>query len=557
MTSSTGDGAAPDSLVFLPLGGAGEIGMNLNLYGYRGRWLMVDLGVAFADESAPGIDILVPDPAFIAERSDQLDGIVITHAHEDHVGAVPYLWSRLRCPVYATPFTAAMLRRKLAENEIFDELPLRPVTPGKPFKIGPFQVEYIRAAHSIPEAHVLAIRTPIGVVAHATDWKIDPGPVVGWTTDEAALMRLGDEGVTAVVCDSTNVFVPGSSGSELTLRDSLIDLVRVCPHRVAVACFASNVARLHTIAVAAEKTGRRAALVGRALWRVYEAAREVGYLADVPPFLSEYDVGYLPREEVIMGVTGSQGEPRSALARIAAGDHPQVDLEPGDSVIFSSRVIPGNEKAIGRVQNDLARRGVRVLTEHDHFVHVSGHPARAELTRMYQWLRPRALVPIHGEARHLHEHMALARECGIGHALVAENGTMVRLAPGVPEIVERVHAGRLALDGTRLVAMDGVALKARRRMRMTGIAVATVVVDGKGRLLAPPKLSVPGVLDAANDDGLHVEVVEAIEAAVEGLSKADLRDDAAVGEAARLALRRTIQAATGKRPLAEVQIVRV
>jgi ribonuclease J len=326
---------------------------------------------------------------------------------------------------------------------------------------------------------------------------------------------------------------------------------------VALACFASNVARLHTIAVAAQRTGRRAALVGRALWRVYEAARETGYLDDIPPFLTEYDIGFLPRDQVIMGVTGSQGEPRSALARIAAGDHPQVDLEPADTVVFSSRVIPGNEKAIGRVQNDLSRRGIHIVTENDHFVHVSGHPARAELARMYQWLRPRALVPIHGEARHLYEHVSFARECGIAHALVAENGSIVRLAPGEPEVVDRVRSGRLAFDGSRLVPMDGAALKARRRMRVTGVAIASVVLDGKGRLLAAPKLSVPGVIEGDIDDSLQTDVVEAIEAAVEGLSKADLRDDAAVAEAARLALRRAIQDATGKKPLTEVQVVRL
>jgi ribonuclease J len=290
---------------------------------------------------------------------------------------------------------------------------------------------------------------------------------------------------------------------------------------------------------------------------VYEAARETGYLDDVPPFLTEYDVGFLPRDQVVMGVTGSQGEPRSALARIAAGDHPQVDLEPDDTVVFSSRVIPGNEKAIGRVQNDLSRRGVHIITEHDHFVHVSGHPARTELSRMYQWLRPRALVPIHGEARHLYEHVSYARECGISEALVAENGSIVRLAPGPVEVLERVEAGRLALDGTRLVPMDGVALKARRRMRITGIAVASVVLDRKGRLLADPKITIPGVTEGEVDDRLHADVVEAVAAAVESLSKAELREDTTVAETARLALRRAVQEATGKKPLAEVQVVRI
>jgi ribonuclease J len=557
MTAARNGGPGPDELVFVPLGGAGEIGMNLSLYGYRGRWLIVDMGVAFGDDSAPGIDILVPNVAYIAERRERLDGIVITHAHEDHIGAVPHLWSQLRCPIYATPFSAALLRRKLAETEDIDKLPLRPVSPGKPFKVGPFQIEYVQVTHSIPEAHVLALRTPLGMVVHATDWKLDPGPIVGPTSDEKSLERLGDEGVLAVMCDSTNVFVRGATGSEETLRESLVDIVAKRANRVAVACFASNVARLHTIATAAKRTGRRAALVGRALWRVYEAARETGYLEDVAPFLSEYDIGHLPRNEVLMGVTGSQGEPRSALARIATGEHPQVDLDPDDTVIFSSRVIPGNEKAIGRVQNELSRRGIHIITEHDHFVHVSGHPARSELSRMYQWLRPRALVPIHGEARHLYEHVSLARESGIPNALVAENGNMVRLAPGPVEVVERIEAGRLALDGERLVPMDGAALKARRRMRITGVAVASVVLDRKGRLLAAPKISIPGITEGEPDRELLAEAVESVEAAIESLAKADLKSDETVGEAARLALRRAIQEATGKKPLTEVQVVRL
>jgi ribonuclease J len=423
--------AGPGDLWFLPLGGTGEIGMNLNLYGHDGAWLMVDLGITFADERLSGVDLIMPDPAFIEDQRDRLAGLVLTHAHEDHIGAVPYLWPRLRCPIYATPFTAGVLRRKLRENGFAEDAEITEVPLSGRFAVGPFDLELITLTHSIPEPNAVVIRTSAGTVLHTGDWKLDPEPLVGDDYDEAALRRLAEEGVLAMVCDSTNALVEGESGSEGALRDSLTELVGGFEARVVVACFATNVARLETAMRVAETHGRRVALVGRSLHRIYQAARDCGYLADLPPLLSDRDVAYLPRDEVLLLCTGSQGEPRSALVRIVRDDHPEVGLEPGDAVVFSSRVIPGNEKAISALQNELVRKGIEVVTDREHFTHVSGHPARDELAQMYQWVRPQVAIPVHGEARHLSAHAELARDCQVPQALVAENGDL-RAGAGRP-----------------------------------------------------------------------------------------------------------------------------
>ena len=548
---TAGDG----ELLFVPLGGSGEIGMNLNLFGCAGRWLMVDLGIGFTGDEVPGVDIMVPDISFIAERRDRLDGLVLTHAHEDHIGAVAYLWPRLRCPVYASPFAAAVLRRKLIEAGLDGEVEIRDVTPGRRFTLGPFEVEFVNAAHSIPEAHVLAIRTPVGTVVHATDWKLDPEPLIGNVTDEDALRRLGDEDILAMTCDSTNAMVPGRAGSEAELRDSLIELVGQCTNRVAVACFSSNVARLETIAVAAEQNDRQVCVVGRSMVRMLEAARETGYLANSPPFLTEYDAGYLPPEKIVLAVTGSQGEPRSALSRIAAGDHPSVTLEAGDVVIFSSRAIPGNEISIGRLRNQLARIGVEAIAESDHFVHVSGHPAQDELAEMHRWIRPRTLIPIHGETQHLFEHVMQAENNGIPHTVIGENGAVVRLAPGTPEVVGHVTFGRMAVDGGRLLPIGGTVLRARQRIQSSGAAVASVVLNGTGRLLAEPQLTVQGLAD--DDDRSIEDAIEAIVDVLDRMSKSDRKDDDEVAEAVRLAVRRSFRQSVGKRPMTKVHVTRL
>lgn len=488
MTKSPASPKADDELLFLPLGGSGEIGMNLNLYGYGpedGRqWIIVDLGVTFGDERTPGVDLIMPDPAFIEDRREELLGIVLTHAHEDHIGAVAHLWPRLRCPVYATPFTATMVRGKLIEAGLEGEVPLHIIPLGHRFDLGPFDIELVTLTHSILEPNALAIRTPLGLVMHTGDWKIDPDPVLGDDIDIARLTEIGDEGVRAIVCDSTNVFSPGTSGSEADVATSLIELIRPMEGRVAVTTFASNVARLESIARAAAACDRHAVLVGRAMYRVVAAARDAGYLKDLPPFLTEHDAGYLPREKVLFICTGSQGEPRAALARIAEDGHPNIVLEKGDCVVFSSRVIPGNEVSIFDLQNTLALRGIRVITEKDHFVHVSGHPCRDELARMYQWIRPEISVPVHGEARHLAEHAALARELQVPQQVVIRNGLMVRLAPGPAEIIDEAPSGRIYLDGDVLTASDEGAVQERRRLAFAGSAFVSVVLDGKASFAA-------------------------------------------------------------------------
>jgi ribonuclease J len=552
------DKPGADELLFLPLGGCGEIGMNLNLYGHDGKWLMIDLGITFGNEATPGIDIIMPDPAFIVERRADLAGLVLTHAHEDHIGAVPYLWPRLRCPIYATPFTAAVLRRKLAEADLLLEAEITEIPMSGRFSVGPFEVELVTITHSIPEPNAVILRTPLGAVLHTGDWKLDPDPVIGPITDEAALRRLGDEGVLAMICDSTNVLVEGSSGSEAEVRQSLEALIGEMDQRIAVACFSSNLARIESLTRAAMAHGRHVALVGRSLRRMVEAAQETGYLANLPEFVDEEDVGHLPRERVLMICTGSQGEPRSALARIARQEHPNVHLDSGDAAIFSSRIIPGNEHAIGELHNALIRRGVRIVTERDHFVHVSGHPARDDLAEMYRWVKPRLAVPVHGELRHLRAHVTLAESCQVRQALLAENGAIVRLAPGKAEIVGEAPSGRLGLDGSRLAPLEGPALKARQRMAFSGLAVAALALAATGELLADPQVSLHGLPETA-DGGVAVaaEATAAVRSALAAMTVGKRSDDAAVKETARLALRRTIQALCGKKPQISVHLVRL
>ena len=547
----------PNALYFVPLGGTGEIGMNLNVYGYAGDWLIIDCGVTFGDDTQPGIEVVMPDPGFIVERRDRLLGIVATHAHEDHIGAIPYLWTQLRCPIWATAFTASLLRAKLAEAGLADQVRITVVPLSGRFTIGPFNLELITLTHSIPEPNAIALRTPVGTVLHTGDWKFDPDPLIGATADETALRRIGDEGVLALIGDSTNALRPGVSGSEADLRRSLTELIGRYDARVAVACFASNVARLETIARAAAVHGREVALVGRSLWRIDKAARENGYFADLPRFLTEDEAGYIPRGRIVLICTGSQGEPRSALARIARDDHPHIVLETGDVVIFSSRIIPGNEKAINRLQNGLVRFGVEIVTEEDHFVHVSGHPARDELVRMYQMVRPRVAIPVHGEARHLIAHAQLAGECQVQQPLVIQNGDVVRLAAAGASVVDEVAVGRLASDGRGLLPLNGTALKDRRRVTFNGTAVATLVLDRYGRLAAPVTMSVIGVVERGAADAATPALRSAVERAVDELPTGSRRDDEAVRDAVRRALRRTLNERFGKRPLVEIHLVRI
>ncbi|MGF1631096.1 MAG: ribonuclease J [Kiloniellaceae bacterium] len=546
-----------EDLYFIPLGGTGEIGMNLNLYGHKGAWLMVDLGIIFGDPRLPGIDVEMPDPSFIVERREALAGLVLTHAHEDHIGAVPYLWERLRCPVYATKFTAALLRRKLAEVGLLDEVPLIEVPLSGTFSVGPFEIELITLTHSIPEPNALVIRTAAGTVLHTGDWKLDPTPLVGATYDEQRLQALADEDVLAMVCDSTNAMVWSEAGSESEVREQLLKVVQPLTQRVAVACFASNVARLETVIQVAEDCGRRVCLIGRSMHRIVECARESGYLKNQRPFLSEDQIDYLPRGEVLLLCTGSQGEPRAALWRIARGDHPSVVLEAGDAVIFSSRIIPGNDTAIFELQNSLAESGVEVITDHDHEIHVSGHPGRDELVQMYQWVRPRAAIPVHGEARHLAAHAEIAKQCQVPQQIVGRNGTVIRLAPGEAQIVGEVQSGRLVFDGRRLLSRESPVLKGRQKLMFNGAVAVTLVMDEQGALDGEPEISTIGLYEPAEEEEDLEELEVAIRDAVQRVGRRERKNDAAVQEAARQAVRRTVNRLLGKKPMTMVHVIRL
>ncbi len=540
-----------DELVFLPLGGSGEIGMNFNAYGFGPendrQWIIVDCGVLFGREgNTPGVDLIMPDIRYLVERRENVLAIIATHAHEDHIGAIAPLWPSLRCPIYATPFTARLITGKLDEAGLTSRVHVHEVPVGGKLKLGPFEVDFISITHSILEPNLLAIRTPLGVVAHTGDWKIDPDPMLGEATDVEALEKLGNEGVLALVCDSTNALVSGSSGSEAKVRETLTELIGTLKGRVAVTGFASNVARLDTVARAAKAHGRRVALVGRSMQKMVSAARETGYLKDFPTILDETEVADMPAHKVLYLCTGSQGEPRAALARIAHGSHPHVSLSEGDTVIFSSRVIPGNELAIAEIQNQLAGRGIALLTADDHDVHVSGHPCRGELAQMYRWIRPKLALPVHGEMRHQVSHAKLARELQVPQAMVPENGQMFRLAPGRPELIDEVPSGRIHMDGRILVAEGEGLAKDRRAMAFGGLLVVALVVDHKGRIAAPPV-----VLGEGMPEPVEEAVLKAVEATIDGNRKSDIDD---LTENVRRAARRAAHDAWGKKPITRVLV---
>lgn len=537
-----------DELLFVPLGGSGEIGGNLNLYSTAGKWLMVDCGVSFGEETTPGIELTMPDPTFIAERRDHLVGIVITHGHEDHIGALEYLWDRFQCPIYATPFTAALIAAKWGPDNTKGKLRLIEKLPGERWNLGPFGLEFVHVTHSIPDCAMLVVETKAGRVLHTGDWKFDENPVIGDITDKVRLRQLGEEGLLAVVGDSTNALVPGRTGSEAQAHAGLLETVKKQTGRVAVTCFSSNVARLAGAAAAAQASGRELALIGRSLWRVYEAAVTCGYWKFPKP-LTDEEAGYLPRERALYVTTGSQGEPRSALARIAVGEHPQIVLEKGDTVIFSARDIPGNEKAIARVQNKLTQLGVHIITADEAPVHVSGHPARDELVELYQMARPEILIPVHGEARHQLAQVEIAAECQINQTLIPANGDVIRLAPGAVMKIDEVAAGQLGLDGKRLVKLRGDALRARDKMGSLGAAVVTLLHDSRGRLADEPVVTLIG-LDGDADGELA--------AAIATMLYTDLTSKGEAMEAeAVLLLRRYCNNKLGKKPVTRVQIVKV
>ena len=536
-----------DELLFLALGGSGEIGMNVNLYGCRGQWLMVDLGMTFSGDEYPGVDLVFADLQFIEERRDDLIGVVLTHAHEDHIGAVPYFAAELGVPLYATPFTADLVRRKLAEAGIEREIELNVIDREHgSFELGPFEITYIPLAHSIAEGNALQIETPFGRIFHTGDWKLDDDPLVGIPATVEELTQIGDEGVLALVCDSTNVFNPVASGSEGMVYQGLLEEVRRWEgRRVLVTTFASNVARLQTLGHIAQQTGRALCVAGRSLDRIIEVAQDNGYLGDFPPVIDFDTAMGLPRGQVLILATGGQGEPRAALARIADESH-ALDLAEGDVVLFSSRQIPGNELAIGRIQNQLAERGIEMVTDRQSDIHVSGHPGRPELEALYGWIRPDILVPVHGEMRHMQEQARLGRATGIPRAVVQQNGDVVRLAPGDPGKLAHVPAGRLVLDGEIIVPADGEAIVTRRRLSRDGILI--VVLDEQRR----PQIQGFGMpLDEDYVDFIAEAERDVVEA-LKRLKGPKARDREEVAEAARLAARRAAQRWSGKKPQTKV-----
>ncbi|MFC3096415.1 ribonuclease J [Alteraurantiacibacter palmitatis] len=536
-----------DELLFLALGGSGEIGMNVNLYGCRGQWLMVDLGMSFGAQEYPGTELMFADLQFIEERAKDLCGIVLTHAHEDHIGAIPYFAADLGVPLYATPFTADLILRKLEEAGNADAIELNIIEEEDgAFAVGPFSVTYIPLAHSIAEGNALLIETPFGRIFHTGDWKLDEDPIIGVPTSEDELCAIGDEGILALVCDSTNVFNPAASGSEGAVYQGLLEEVRKHKgRRVLVTTFASNVARLQTLGDVARETGRSLCIAGRSLERIIEVAQANGYLGDFPPLVDFDTAMEMRRGEVLIVATGGQGEPRAALARIAEEAHP-LSLEEGDVVLFSSRVIPGNELAIGRIQNQLAARGIVMVSDRQSFIHVSGHPGRPELEALYSWIRPDILVPVHGEMRHMMEQARLGKSCGIPRQIVQKNGDIVRLAPDGPVKLAEVTNGRLVLDGDIIVPADGEAITMRRRMARDGVVL---VVLEKGGAVQVEGIGLP--LDE-DYPAFVEEAVEDVKRALTALRGAAARDRAAVSEAARLAARRAAQRWSGKKPQVRV-----
>jgi len=552
-----------DELVFVPLGGLGEIGMNAALYGFgparERQWILVDCGMGFGgEEHLPGIDLMFPDLRFLEDERRNLLGIFITHAHEDHIGALAEFWPRLRAPVYATRFAIGLLEtRRLSEPDA-PKIELNEVRPGQRIKVGPFELEYVPVSHSIPESNALAIRTPQGLVVHTGDWKLDDHPFVGNTTSEEQFRALGDEGVLALICDSTNVVREGRSPSEAEVARHLAELIASAPHRVAVTTFASNVARIRAVAEAARECGREVVAVGRAMERVIDVARECGYLDGLPDFRTPETYGYLPRDKVVALLTGSQGEPRAALARITDNEHPEIALSAGDRVIFSSRAIPGNERAVGRIINELIGRGIEVITDRTQLVHVSGHPRRDELAAMYSWTRPRIAVPAHGEPLHLAEHESFAKAQGVPQVVRARNGHMVRLAPGDARIIDDVPAGRLYKDGDILIDSTDRVVPERRKLAFAGIVSVAIAIDDRGEIAGDPVVELMGIPSHSRRGVSIAETVaDTVAEVLDGLSRPKRRDAETVENAVVRAIRAAANEVWGKKPVCHVLVVEV
>ena len=550
-----------EELLFCPLGGSGEIGMNMNLFAYgkpdNQKWIMVDIGVTFADDSIPGIDLIYPDPGFIIDKKDDLLGIILTHAHEDHIGAIAHIWPQIKCKIFSTPFTAVLIKEKFKEKRIDIGNNLKIVNLNGTVDLKPFKVEFITLTHSILEPNGLRIETPAGNILHTGDWKCDPNPLIGDKINSKRLKEIGDKGVLAMICDSTNVFSIGRAGSELDVRKSLLNLMSRLKKRIIVTSFASNVARMESIFYCAEKSGRQISLVGRSMHRIYKAAKECGYLKNIMKPIDSRDAKKISREKIVYLCTGSQGEPMGAMMRIASYVHPDVLIEKGDSVIFSSKIIPGNERKLYKLHNQLVRDGIEVISEESDFVHVSGHPNREDLNDMYDWVRPKAVIPVHGEHRHMKEHINFAKEKQIPYPIEVENGDIVKIYPDKkPEIYDKAPSGRLYVDGSVSVEEDSKSIKERKNISSNGYMEVTILVTPKGNIHKRPIISFKG-LPIIKEEEFIYGLEEEIEKTSKTFSLNNKKQEQNLIDALKISCRKYSKEKTGKKPFTNINIVQI
>ena len=550
-----------ENLLFCPLGGSGEIGMNMNLYAYGNeenqKWIIVDMGVTFADDSVPGVDLIYPDAGFIIDKKDELLGIVLTHAHEDHIGSISHIWPKLKCKIYATPFTAVLIQEKFKEKKIDITNYLKIVELNSQIKLGPFEIDFVTLTHSILEPNGLSITTPEGVILHTGDWKVDPNPLIGNKVDEKKLRSIGEKGVIAMICDSTNVFSPGRAGSENDVRESLLKIISSQKKRVLVTSFASNVARMESIFYIAKQTKRNISLVGRSMNRIYKAAKQCGYLKDVIEPVDPRDANKISRERIIFLCTGSQGEPMGALNRIANETHPDVNIENGDTVIFSSKIIPGNEKKLYALQNSIVKRNIDVITEENAFVHVSGHANREDLKDMYQWVKPKCVIPVHGEHRHMKEHISFAKEMQIPFNLKIENGDIIRISKDQkPEIIDQAPTGKIYLDGNVAVSLDSLSIKERKNISVNGLLEITLIISNNGKI-KKPIISFRGIPQDETSESFKFDLEDEITKTCKSFDIKNFKQEKNLIDAIKQNCRKIIKEKTGKRPFTNVNIARV
>ena len=551
-----------EEFIFCPLGGSGEIGMNMNLFSYgdpgNKKWIIVDIGVTFADDTIPGIDLIYPDPGFIVDKKDDLVGLVLTHAHEDHIGAIAHIWPKLLCNIYATPFTSILIKEKFKEKKIDIQKYLKIVELNSSIELGPFKVEFITLTHSILEPNGLSIETPSGKVLHTGDWKIDPNPLVGKKINEERLKKIGDEGIIAMICDSTNVFSPGRAGSESDVRDSLLKIMKTKQKRIIVTSFASNVARMETVFYCAEKLGRNISLVGRSMHRIYKAARQSGYLNNLIEPLEAREAKNIDRKKIIYLCTGSQGEPNGAMMRISSYNHPDVIMESGDTVIFSSKIIPGNEKKLYKLHNQLVKNDIDVVSEENEFVHVSGHPNREDLRDMYNWVKPKSVIPVHGEHRHMIEHINFAKEMKVPYPVQVENGDIVQLYPGKkPEVIDKAPVGRMLVDGKLSIGEDSQSLKDRINISLNGFVEVTIIINSKGSLVKNPIIFCKGIPSNGEENNFTFELEDRIKSICKTYSLNNSKQEFNLIELLKSNCRKTVKEKTGKRPYTNINLIRI